>query len=56
VRELGVTFRPLDETLRDTVRWFAAQGIVPVPVARSATGDPLPGSGDGAARALGLLT
>jgi dihydroflavonol-4-reductase len=44
VRELGVTFRPLDETLRDAVRWFAAQGMVPASVARSATSDVLPGA------------
>jgi dihydroflavonol-4-reductase len=24
VRELGVTFRPLEETLRDEVAWFRA--------------------------------
>jgi dihydroflavonol-4-reductase len=47
VRELGVTFRPLDETLRDTVRWFVAQGIVPASAAGSATGGALPGTAIG---------
>jgi dihydroflavonol-4-reductase len=42
VRDLGVTFRPLDDTLRDTVRWFVAQGIVPAAIAGPATGDALP--------------
>src|SRR6185503_15741384 len=27
-RELGVTFRPLEDTLRDAVRWFAARGAL----------------------------
>ncbi|MGH7893911.1 MAG: 3-beta hydroxysteroid dehydrogenase, partial [Candidatus Binatia bacterium] len=26
-RELGATFRPLDETLRDVVGWYRAQGL-----------------------------
>ena len=30
-RELGVTFRPLRETLADAVRWFAARGMLSVP-------------------------
>jgi dihydroflavonol-4-reductase len=28
MRELGATFRPLEETLRDTVRWFRENGYV----------------------------
>lgn len=28
-RELGIAFRPIDETLRDTVAWFRAQGLAP---------------------------
>jgi dihydroflavonol-4-reductase len=43
-RELAVTFRPLDETLRDVIRWFASQGVVPASVAGSATDDPAPGA------------
>lgn len=27
VRELGIQFRPLDETMRDTVQWFRKQGM-----------------------------
>jgi nucleoside-diphosphate-sugar epimerase len=28
IRELGVSFRPLDETLRDTVAWFRTNGYL----------------------------
>lgn len=28
IRELGVTFRPLEETIRDTANWFIANGYV----------------------------
>ncbi len=28
-RDLGVSFRPIEETLRDTVRWFVEQGLAP---------------------------
>jgi dihydroflavonol-4-reductase len=31
VRELGATFRPLAETLRDEVEWFLSQGLVEKP-------------------------
>ena len=26
--ELGIAFRPIDETLADTIRWWAAHGVV----------------------------
>lgn len=41
LRELGVTFRPLEETLRDVIRWFAAQGMVPASLGQSVSGGPL---------------
>jgi dihydroflavonol-4-reductase len=41
-RELGATFRPLDETLRDAIRWFTTQGMIPASLAGSAIGDALP--------------
>ena len=28
MRELGATFRPIEETLRDTVRWYADNGYI----------------------------
>ncbi|MDX2238906.1 MAG: SDR family oxidoreductase [Hyphomonadaceae bacterium] len=28
-RELGLTFRPVDETLRDEIAWFRANGLLP---------------------------
>ncbi|MFI1918498.1 hypothetical protein [Nocardia sp. NPDC020380] len=31
VRELGATFRPLEQTLRDTVAWCREAGLVPAP-------------------------
>ena len=27
-RELGVTFRPIDESIRDAVAWFRARGMI----------------------------
>ena len=29
LRELGLTFRPVAETLRDEIAWFRAAGILP---------------------------
>ena len=26
--ELGITFRPIDETLGDTIRWWAEHGVI----------------------------
>jgi dihydroflavonol-4-reductase len=39
-RELGATFRPLEETFRDELAWFAANGYLdgPMPVDRSVPG------------------
>ena len=30
IRELDVSFRPLDETMRDTVQWFRDHGMTTV--------------------------
>jgi dihydroflavonol-4-reductase len=35
VRELGATFRPFEETLRDEVAWFRATGLAPSKVVHS---------------------
>jgi dihydroflavonol-4-reductase len=32
-RELGVRYRPLDETLADSIRWWVAQGVLDPPTA-----------------------
>jgi dihydroflavonol-4-reductase len=37
IRELGLTFRPFDETIRDTIAWFLSNGYV-----RSAAPTPIP--------------
>jgi dihydroflavonol-4-reductase len=37
VRELGASFRPLVETLRDEVAWFREQGLAPLPSLPHAT-------------------
>ena len=31
---LGVSYRPIDETARDTLRWAAENGLLPLPAAR----------------------
>ena len=28
IRELGASFRPIEETLRDTVQWYADNGYI----------------------------
>ncbi len=35
VRELGATFRPFEETLRDEVAWFRASGLARANVVHS---------------------
>jgi hypothetical protein len=27
-KELGIAFRPIDETLADTIRWWADHGVI----------------------------
>lgn len=36
-RELGVTFRPIAETIRDVVAWYGAHAEVMKPVSTSTT-------------------
>jgi dihydroflavonol-4-reductase len=31
-RELGITYRPLEETLERTLRWYAREGLIPGPL------------------------
>jgi nucleoside-diphosphate-sugar epimerase len=37
-RELGVAFRPVEETLADEIAWFRANGILPAPSPAAAAG------------------
>ena len=32
IRELGMTYRPIDESIRDAIEWFRAEGLVAGPV------------------------